>query len=97
MARDAKGALAASGLSMTAFGKIVGAYVAKPIVDKTGLPGLYDFSILWTEHADQVPDADSTGVPLISALRDQLGLRLTPKRVSVGMIVIDSAAKPTPN
>lgn len=97
MRRDATGALVANGISMPAFATIVSAYLAKPVVDKTRLPGLYDFRILWTERADQVPDAESTGVSLISALRDQLGLKLTSKRVTAEVIVIDRAAKATPN
>jgi uncharacterized protein (TIGR03435 family) len=93
-------ALVANGITMASFAKVVGAYVSKPVADRTGLTGLYDFRISWTERADQVPDqtsAEQPGVSLISALKDQLGLKVTAKRVSAEIIVIDSVEKASPN
>jgi len=95
--RDGTGARIMKGMSMPAFAVAMGSYVGRPVVDKTGLQGLYDLKIHWTLRADQVPDADGNGVTLISALRDQLGMRLTSKRVEAEVIVIDSAAKATAN
>jgi uncharacterized protein (TIGR03435 family) len=97
MRRDAKGALVADGLSMPAFAKVVGAYVSKPMVDKTRLPGLYDFRIRWTERADQLSDSEPGSISLITALRDQLGLKLISKRVTADLLQIDSASKATPD
>lgn len=93
MRRDAEGALVAEGMSMPTFAIVLGAYAYKPVVDKTELTGLYDFKIRWTERADQVADAESTGISMISALRDQLGLKLVSKRENADVIVIDSAMK----
>jgi uncharacterized protein (TIGR03435 family) len=98
MRRDAKGALVADGLSMPAFAKAVGAYVSKPVVDQTGLPGLYDFRIRWTERADQLSGAEQPdNISLITALRDQLGLKLVSKRVTANLVQIDRASKATPD
>jgi uncharacterized protein (TIGR03435 family) len=97
MRRDQKGALISDGLSMPAFAKIVGAYVSKPVVDKTGLPGLYDFRIRWTERADQLSESEPGGISLITALRDQLGLKLVSKRVPADLVQIDTASKATPD
>jgi uncharacterized protein (TIGR03435 family) len=57
-------------------------------VDKTGLTGVYDFTLSWHEE---------DGPSLASALRDQLGLQLRPQKVPVARFVLDSAQKPTPN
>ena len=57
-------------------------------VDKTGLTGVYDFTLSWNEE---------DGPSLASALRDQLGLQLRPEKVPVARFVLDSAQKPTPN
>ena len=57
-------------------------------VDKTGLTGVYDFSLSWNEE---------DGPSLASALRDQLGLQLRAEKVPVARFVLDSAQKPTPN
>ena len=96
--QSGKHALVANGISMASFAKIVGAYVSKPVVDKTGLTGLYEFKVLWTERADQVPDASADpGVSILEALRDQLGLKLKSKRVPAEVIVIDGAEKASGN
>jgi uncharacterized protein (TIGR03435 family) len=97
MRRDAKGALVADGFSMAAFAKVVSAHVSKPVMDKTGLPGLYDFRIHWTERADQLSDSAPGSISLITALRDQLGLKLVSKRVTADLVQIDSASKATPD
>jgi uncharacterized protein (TIGR03435 family) len=57
-------------------------------VDKTGLTGVYDFSLSWNEE---------DGPSLASALRDQLGLQLRAEKVPVVRFILDSAQKPTPN
>jgi uncharacterized protein (TIGR03435 family) len=59
-----------------------------PGVDKTGLTGVYDFTLSWNEE---------DGPSLSSALRDQLGLQVRPEKVSVARFVLDSAQKPTSN
>jgi uncharacterized protein (TIGR03435 family) len=57
-------------------------------VDKTGLTGVYDFTLSWNEE---------DGPTLASALREQLGLQLRPEKVPVSRFVLDSAQKPKPN
>jgi uncharacterized protein (TIGR03435 family) len=90
-------ALVGKGVTAGTLATIFGSYLSRPVADETGLKGLYDFEIAWTERADQVAPEDQGGVSLISALRDQLGLRLTPRSVGVDTIVIDSAEKASPN
>jgi uncharacterized protein (TIGR03435 family) len=58
------------------------------VIDKTGLPGEYDFTLAWNDDA---------GPSLGQALQDQLGLRLAPQRVSIPLFVVDSAQKPDSN
>ena len=72
-----------------------------PIVDKTGLTGMFDFKL---EFAPQPPGAltpDSTdegGPNLLSAVQQQLGLKLTPSKVSLDVLIVDRAEKvPTEN
>lgn len=59
-----------------------------PGVDRTGLAGVYDFTLSWNEE---------DGPSLASALRDQLGLEMRREKVPVDRFVLDSAQKPTPN
>lgn len=90
-------ALVSNSITMATFAKFMGAYLAKPVVDNTGIRGLYDITLSWNERADQVPDAGSAGVSLISALRDQLGLKLTAKKVMADVIAVESAQKASGN
>jgi uncharacterized protein (TIGR03435 family) len=57
-------------------------------VDKTGLTGVYDFTLTWNEE---------DGPSLASALRDQLGLQVRAEKIPVSRFVLVSAQKPTPN
>jgi uncharacterized protein (TIGR03435 family) len=65
-----------------------------PVMNKTGLTAKYDFTL---DHAPAALAATSPGDPqaegpdLVVALKDQLGLQLEPKHVSVDVLVIDSA------
>jgi len=73
----------------------------RPIVDKTGLTGQYDFTLHWTP-VDPGPGAAPTDTgeqwpSLFTALEEQLGLKLTPAKQQIEVIVIDSAEKPSEN
>jgi len=59
-----------------------------PGVDRTGLTGLYDFTLTWDNEA---------GPSLDTALREQLGLRMDSEKVSTSYFVIDSAKRPSAN
>lgn len=68
----------------------------RPVVDKTGLGGAYDFMLDWAR--DNSPAAADGSLPtLFTALQEQLGLKLEPSRTVLDMLVIDSAEKPTEN
>ena len=83
-------------------------YVGRPVVDMTGLQGEYDYKLAFTPGGLAImksmpppppgaPDPDS-GPSLFTALQDQLGLRLEPRKGPVDFIVVDSAEKvPTEN
>ncbi len=64
-----------------------------PVLDKTGLTGVYDF------YVNIHPELGTDGFTLWQrALEDQLGLRLENRKGSVEVLVVDSAAKiPTEN
>ena len=67
----------------------------RPIVDRTGLTGLYDMSVRYDSASPLgVPPG---GVSLPTAARDQLGVRFDPGREMLDVLVIDSAALPAPD
>ena len=80
----------------------------RKIVDKTGLAGLYDIKLEWTADNLEAPftpavdraqvAASPTGPSLMTALEEQLGLRLVSASGGpVDVIVIDSVQKPSEN
>jgi len=78
------------------------AVLDRPVVDKTGLAGRFDFDLEWaadeTQFGGQVPHpADSTWPDLRRALEQQLGLRLEATRGMVEALVIDRAERPGEN
>jgi uncharacterized protein (TIGR03435 family) len=85
-------------LSMTDFARFVSGKLGLVGVDQTGLPGLYDFKADWRVTPGQTDLAggdprEPLRAAVFSALETQLGLKLTPKKVPVRMIVIDSVEK----
>ena len=89
------------GVSMTVFASMLSAQfsnLGRPVVDRTGLAGEYDFD-LETTFAPVSPNAAAeTAAPSVFvAVQEQLGLKLEPTRTNVKVLVIDSAEHPTDN
>jgi uncharacterized protein (TIGR03435 family) len=78
---------------MHIFALLLSRQLRQPIIDLTGLTGLYDF------HLEYAPDdptgaaaADSSPLPdIYDAIEEQLGLHLESKKTPIDIIVIDRA------
>ena len=94
------GGLTSSGMGMqqlanTLFDRSSTTGVDRPIVDHTGLAGMFGFTLMFSSF-DTAPSV-SEGASIFTALREQLGLKLQPGRGEVELLVIDSVEQPTPN
>jgi uncharacterized protein (TIGR03435 family) len=75
----------------------------RPVLDKTGLTGSYDFTLDYTPSGLPLPapsgnDASDSGPDLATAVQQQLGLRLVAGRAQIDVVVIDRIQKvPTGN
>ena len=69
----------------------------RPVFDKTGLPGFYDFTLDWTPDHGGPPPPNSSGIDIFTALQEQLGLKLEPQKAPIEIVVIDHAEKPSEN
>lgn len=76
------------------------------VIDKTGLTGKYDYSLQWAPEwmlarpASGDPasgDSEPAGPSLLTALQDQLGLKLVPEKAPVQVLVIDHVDPPSAN
>jgi len=70
------------------------AVVDRPVLDRTGVAGAYDFTL------PAIPYPAPEGVDpawIFTALRSELGLALRPAKAPVEILVVDRAEKPSPN
>jgi uncharacterized protein (TIGR03435 family) len=83
--------------------------VGRPVVDKTGLNGLYDYELtidaptlirMYAELGVNLPNA-AASLPeepsLMANLQEKLGLKLDAQRGPGQVLIVDSAAPPTPD
>jgi uncharacterized protein (TIGR03435 family) len=69
----------------------------RPVFDRTGLIGNFDFVLEWDRKPVTDPTADSTGSTFVEALQDQLGLKLDAQTGPVNTFVVDHIEQPSPN
>jgi uncharacterized protein (TIGR03435 family) len=63
----------------------------RPVVDMTGIKGVYDFTLNWAP--DSAPVDGHSGASIFTALQEQLGLKLEPRRIVFKILVVDHADK----
>ena len=74
--------------------------VNRPVIDRTDLPGVYDVTLSYLNESlppEMRRDSAADGVPLFTALTDQLGLKLESDQGSVEVLVVDHIERPTKN
>jgi uncharacterized protein (TIGR03435 family) len=90
--------------------RVLGNQLRRPVLDKTGLTAKYDFTLEYAPDmagmmappppgSGPAPSApEESGPDIMTAIREQLGLKLESKKLPVDMLIIDSANKvPTEN
>lgn len=74
--------------------------VQRLVVDRTNLPGVFDFDLEFSPMPLNVgPDVPAVDNPisLFTALQEQLGLKLQPQRGPIDYVVIDGVEPPSEN
>ena len=72
--------------------------VDRIVIDRTNLPGAYNIDDMSYRPVETSPLAGGdNNSGFFDALREQLGLKLTPSRAAVDVLVVDSATEPTPD
>jgi uncharacterized protein (TIGR03435 family) len=91
--------IAASRMSMGGLADMIPGvfFVDRPVVDRTGLAGTYDFKIEATPEPRMMSnDPDLTDISIFAAVQ-QLGLKLETQQVKIEVLVVDHVEKPSPN
>jgi uncharacterized protein (TIGR03435 family) len=106
------GSMGGGSLTMASLARALSNRLGRPVIDKTGLEGNYDFSFDFAPDfgagpgggpptpppgAPQLPPVDPNAPNIITALQEQLGLKVEAKRGPVDTIVIKSVELPTPD
>ncbi len=79
--------------------------VGRPVHDMTGLSGYYEFTLKWTPEDKLLAGADDTSTAaddrppsIFTALQEQLGLKLEPRKFPMQVVVVDHVERvPTEN
>ncbi len=71
----------------------------RPVIDKTGLTGKYDFTVHYLGTLESLKEASDISPlpPLYTAIQDQLGLKLESAKGPISILVIDHAEMPSQN
>ncbi|MGB9075628.1 MAG: TIGR03435 family protein [Terracidiphilus sp.] len=93
--RVADGAFVFTNVSMTDFAKQLTELrgIDLPVLDRTGISGVYDITLKSAARALLEPNGPS----LLTLLHEQLGLKLVSAGDLIDQVVVDHAEPPTPN
>ena len=76
---------------------MAGGYLTVPVVNSTGLDGVWDFDLKWTPRG-LLDRAGADGISIFDAVDHELGLSLTKQTAPRPVLIVDSVDEsPTPN
>ena len=98
-------AMGASNISMKLFADSIAelGQLGRPVEDRTGLTGMYDFRLDWMPQSTgpappgASPPLDNSAPSFIEALTEQMGLKLKSEKGLVEEIIVDQIDHPTAN
>lgn len=96
-----RGQLESIGTPLKTLVPVLSRQLGRTVFDKTGLTGLYDYTLQWNPDGRLGPNEAAlsdfaSGPELLTALREQLGLELKAQKGPVDVIIIDHMNKLPP-
>jgi uncharacterized protein (TIGR03435 family) len=100
-----RGNLVSQGQPIESLISVLSRQLDRPILDKTGLKGQYDYTLQWAPEDSPTDDGksgaqpapESSGPSIFAAIQEKLGLKLEPKKGPMQVLVIDHIEKPSEN
>jgi len=99
--------LTATSAKMSGLASMLADLLGRPVEDRTGLDGTFDFTMEWTPDSmnqastgkggQDAPAVDQNGPTLFTGLQESLGLKLETRKMPVEVMVIDRAERPSAN
>jgi uncharacterized protein (TIGR03435 family) len=105
-------ALSGQRVPMNRIARELSVFAGRPVLDRTGLTGRYDFQLSWTpdqglsekdrlaeEKLKAAPRAaiDQSGASFFTVIEEQLGLKLQPQKGQLEILVVDRIDHPSGN
>ncbi len=89
------GRIAGPHMAMSTLAMLLSRFERETVIDQTGLKGFYQVELEWTpDDPGMAAAAVSADAPsLFTAIQQQLGLKLAPRKGPIDVLVIDSASK----
>ena len=104
MMRSGRGQLTGQGISIASLVPPLTRQLGRTVVDKTGLTGQYDVELRWTPDDTPGPigsqgeaGVETTGPSILTAIQEQLGLKLESRKSPIEVFVIDHVEQPSAN
>ena len=72
-------------------------FADRPVMDRTGLKGYYDWRVEATSQFRINNNPDLNDISIFTAVQDQLGLKLEPAKEMIEILVVDHWEKPSAN
>jgi len=84
--------------TLTQLGLILSQQLKMPVITKIDIPGRWDFSDLnGVDMGLTTAGSDSAVGSVFTAVREKLGLKLEPQKITVDVFVVDRAERPSQN
>jgi uncharacterized protein (TIGR03435 family) len=98
------GLIQVGGYTMADFAKGLSPYDGRSLIDRTGLTGTWEFELAFMpdqlpppQPGREPPPIDPNAPPLLTAIQEQLGLKLEPTRGTMELLIVDRVDRPTEN
>lgn len=77
---------------------IMNSFPDRPVVDRTGLTGTYDLRLTYTPQTrGNAASPDPGDLNIFTAVQEQLGLKLEPRKEALDVLIVDHMEKPGEN
>jgi uncharacterized protein (TIGR03435 family) len=84
-------------IPMTRFADVLSEAMEAPVSDETRLTSRYDITLDLTPYLQRTGERPDVPIMMITAVREQLGLRLVSQRAPIDVLVVDHVEQPTPD
>lgn len=95
--RASRGHVELHNFTLAQFGNMLAGELGRFTIDRTGLAGPFDIVLDWTPADMPADDPKANGPSLVTALQEQLGLKLESQKAPIKYLVIDHVENPTEN